>query len=447
MHRIPQALFLSTLAFVLGCQSLRYEVALTPHPEGMKRELTCWNLASSGDSKTVINFPQEELERIATHYPEASVPANLAQKHRFESTFAEKMPGDVGGAGRYSVIDGPFGSTSMYVERIRGNEDYTVGVSERLEAVDRLANHLVGWMKRELQGHDDLDSLTRFLDIELRRDLKNISLQIWSTSNDGSGDATAQARIGLYFIERDYFSAHQWMALAHAENADELWSDLIPKLLAAKSGMDSAEAFDFLADEEQAQESFKSYLASTAEYADAVSRHEADEDQDKPDPMDLILQDFLLAFLSSSGGRHSLQLTLHLDDEPIETNGVWDAEARRVVWEGKIGVLEGPKGSSPFFAHATWATPDVKTQTRRFGKVVLKGEAIKQYQDWHASLDHSQRQQWNAFIETLDGTDVWKRIRRFRFDGEPPVTDAPVTEHNDLAALPRNLIKNGLDEN
>ena len=162
------------VVFLTGCPHDCFEVEVRPAGQTFQRKLTGWHLDGEND-KEVQPLSAEQLARIGRLYPKRETPDN-ASKHVFSGQFTDRTPADVGGAGFYTHFTSPLGSTSCYVERFRGKDDLESQLSQRRQAAEKLTDLVIGWLTAELGRDPNFPRLKKFLDEDLRRDLKNLGV-------------------------------------------------------------------------------------------------------------------------------------------------------------------------------------------------------------------------------------------------------------------------------
>ena len=179
---------LAMAALLMGCDHNEYEIVVTPKGNRMVRKITIARLDKVTDDKGNVTqtkyaaFPRKELEAIAAIY-KAPVPGQKQDSYVFEATFEGATPHDVGGAGSYASVSTRMGAAHYYTERFRGDDDQAGNLQDSFRAIDDLLDILLGWLKSELGKEKDFDKLQVLLDRDLRKDLKNLSLAMWTGSN------------------------------------------------------------------------------------------------------------------------------------------------------------------------------------------------------------------------------------------------------------------------
>lgn len=448
-------------ALLTGCPRNQYIVELTPHGDALERRLTFYreNGTDTNGVPVYQDFPEAELATIKTLYPPGSVKAN-GKRHIARAEFTGAMPKDVGGAGNWTNLTTTLGKGTMYAERFRGNDDLATAAGKRLEAVDQLTDLLIGWSRQELGKEPQYENLRKFLDVDFRRDLKNLSLYHWVGGMSASFNPKAQeefaVRFGQYLVERGYLKVGQlpeWFAVI-SRNDKRGWSPLIQRLIADKMGLPLSKpfpsSFAFLADEDAVETSFAKFLVTSDAYRNRLKRWEdakqTNPDIKQPEPSDMIEELLLtqLDFRLFSTDDH-LEVKLSLPSQPVHTNGKWDAVHKQVLWESSLDEKE-QASRLPVFCYASWAAPDEILQKEHFGSIILTGENLLQYCLWRASLNAKHAEEWEAMLAGLKAdVSVAGILDAFRFSDEPVEPAAKEGGKDHLASeFPRELLKSAL---
>lgn len=97
------------------------------------------------------------------------------------------------------------------------------------------------------------------------------------------------------------------------------------------------------------------------------------------------------------------EVLLDTGAKPFFTNGIWNAEAKRVAFKG--GFYEGKYRYAPYNPpyYAFWSLPSQR-QESVFGAVILEGEPLADYCLWEASLDDAIRPRWLKALDDLAAT-------------------------------------------
>lgn len=445
---------LAILFLVSGCEHDVYDLLLQPRATGMQRTLVYSRIDTDEAQNEVLKLVlQAELDRLAVLYGMPTVPA-AARRFTFVREFPERTPDDVGGAGYCRCWPSSLGSLGVYVERFRGSDDQAAEVEKRLQAADRLVALLRDWLETRLGRAADWDRLQAFLADACRRDLHNLVLVAWAghfVEDSGLAGTAAKdgwftmARVLLFLAERGYLLPQELPAWLRACREQEQThgnlaplAPLIASALARRAGLAEDSAVVVALRRElmraQLQDDVEGYLAHTPEWQARLAawqaEHIAHPETAAPVPTDVLADLALLAagFGPGSGGDGELRLRLRLTVEPFQANGTWDAAKRDVSWRA---TLVGP-ARTPYLAYASWSEPDEARQTQRFGRTVLRGEALGDYALWVHGLDAKEAAEWEAFLDRLrPAGDPAARLAEFRFESE--MAAGPPTEEN-LAA-------------
>ena len=327
---------------------------------------------------------RENGAALARLYPQRKTPDN-AKKQVFTGRFTDKTPGDVGGAGAYTCYITPLGSTSAYVERFRGDDDLETQLDKQLakrrKAADQLADLLAGWMTAELGQEPNFPQLKKFLDNDLRRDLRNLAAYTLTFQLGGGSQTPSNyeflVRAGQYFWERGYFSPREIPRLIRALFDDDL-KPLLPhvqRFLARKMGIVDDQplpaSLGFLDTPTRLSASCEKYVRATGLFR---KQHETSKSQKKEkkqktgstedSPLgeggQLVGQlalDVIGFQLDIFGENDSVRVKLLSGEKPYATNGDWDEKTVTVAWDS--GVSADTKDRPlPVVCFALWSTPD-----------------------------------------------------------------------------------------
>jgi len=444
------ALALSPLVMSPGCEENCYEIEITPRQNRLDREITFYRkdvkALDDGAVQTIyVPMPEDELSKASAPYRRqlATSDPNI---HRYSGTFVGHTPGDVGGAGYHKYVSTQMGSASLYMERFRGNDDLSGQLIRSFKAADRLTDMLLGWLRSEIAPYGTLNKygrLMQFIDTKLRRDIKNLSVYMWTGKirqaweTDGREDLAV--RVLLYFCEREYLRPEQLPVLLRAVQAEggglnARALEIVRDIVASKAGLDPSGPLDeplaFLATPESLVGSMNAYLRTTAEYRALMAKWQRDKRQSPdqapskaPEPTDaleMIVSD-LIGIHPSGPGAASVSVKLNLTVKPVYTNAE-KAENQPAVyqWSSAISGRTSDRTSGlPPVCYAVWAEPDEQFQKAHFGKIVFHDEDLVEYCLWHLGLGDSERRQWDEFARSLaPDQDLLKRLEAFRFDNE-----------------------------
>ncbi len=437
---LPCCLLLIGMAFGAGCEPItHYKVELRPKSDGLERTLTIWQTqpelkASEPPRDPLSEEARTRLQALFDHY-EFDVED---KRHLFRGMVNEKTPPDIGGAGSYLRLANPMGATSVYLERIRGEDDQAKVLERRLTSIDQFSGHLAGWLQTELSAEPGWEVFKNFLEEDFQRDIKNIYLYFWSMdsadnfgSNLGSNEIMEKAggallaRVIQYLSERDYLSLREMPVLTRWLNGER--DDIGPLIeflqvrLSKKLKTDLKPMFRHLGElfrNEKAEASFVAYFEKTPAYQKKLEAwRQSHPESEKPSPTSLIsdlIDDLIGEKLFGSPSTFPVEVQLFLASEPEHTNGHW--EDGKVTWRGNPQEnLESPS-DVPMLCYALWAQPNEKFQETRFGRVVLEGEALIEYSYWHESLTLEEAGKWDDHLNSMrPGPDLEARLKDFRF--------------------------------
>jgi hypothetical protein len=435
-------------------------VEITPQEDGFERRLTCWH-ESGSDPPTVSPLPEEEIERIAKLY-ETHATIDDGSKHVFTGRFQGEVPCDIGGAGSYTRFVTPLGTLSAYVERYRGDDDFSAAVERRHAAADQLTELAIGWFGTELGREPGFPLFKRFLDENLRSDLKNVGLYAWAAEALAEHEVDVEeeftVRLAQYLVERDYLTVKELPSFVRAFSEEdsrrlaELFQGLVARKMGVEQGQPMPDSLARLSDPERLVTSLADFIRTTDLYKERLEaweqqkNAEPETDAERPDPMevvtDLAVRELLNFSLSAAD---SLEVKLHSGVEPFAANGKWDEESAAVTWSETLS----PQRVLPLICFAVWSCPDREAQEARFGKVLLTGQELAEYVLWYKGLDSDETVEWDRFVESCKpSADLRARLESFRFTADPQVySDSPEDEQPaSLADTARQLILGALDE-
>jgi len=432
---LPFALAAMALV-VTGCPHNQYVVQLKPQGSRIERTLVFYcedGVNTNTGTPNYQAFNADELAAITALYPARGM-TNNGGRYIARGEFTNELPADVGGAGAYTNLTTSLGEAGFYVERFRGNDNLAAMSERHFQAADRLADLMVGWSRMELGREAGYDKLHQFLDVDFRRDLKNLGAYWWegqlASSYKTNADEEFAVRFGQYLFERGYFTIGEIPGLFRDVSGDDSQALLrrIQRLVAGKMGVPETEpvpaSLAFLADETMMEKSFDKYLAGTDFYRAKLKQWEEDKklkpDTKQPEPSE-VANDAVgnLVGFDLFGQPDHLAVRLSLPSSPVHSNGRWDKALKQVVWETDI---EDRTNAShfPFVCYASWAQADQAYQKKHFGRVILTGDELTQYCLWRSSQDKQAGGEWDAFVASLQpGSGLVKKLDAFRFPGEP----------------------------
>jgi hypothetical protein len=440
-----RALGLLILLLAAGCDHNVYELLLQPQDSGMKRTLECRRVDSGAQGEVLKPMLQDELDRLAAVYGVPPDPTE-ARRFAFAGEFADRTPADIGGAGTYHCWRSSLGALSAYAERFRGSDDQAAAIEKRELAADRLTELLGAWLQTRLGQAKEWGQFQAFLSNVFRRDLRNLAVMAWAghfvqdtgfVGATGSSAAASLARALLFLSEHGYLLPGELPAWGRAIRDQEgvhgslgSLAPLIADAVARRAGLAAdAEvivALRGLLAQKTLEEEVNAWLQTTPEWRVKVAEWETRQREDPDAPME-VLSD--LAFEAAGLGPGSssegdeLRLRLALPVKPFYSNGTWDTAKREVAWQTSLPGEE----RTPYLAYASWAAPDETAQKQRFGRVLLRDQALADYVLWVQGLAQEEAAEWDAFVAGLrPDAALAARLAEFRFQSEADA--GPATE-------------------
>lgn len=456
----PSAVLVSMVLGLGGCIHGVYEIELSPTETGLHRELTFYRAQNSEPAPPTSAPSAEEIAAVQALY--GSPVTTLANgKQQVARDFTGDMPQDIGGAGWHWQLNFPGGTLRAYTERFRGQDDLGEELDGRQRALDRLVELTLQIVDSQV-GDDPIGpDLKKFVDGDLRRDARNLSLYLWSFGiiadyQERAGDELG-VRIVQYLIERDYVRPQEalaWQAAfakAQRDSPQELF-DRFRRTAARKSGVPDSQpippGISRLLDSQQLNDAATQVASPTEEYQRLLAHWERERpthpELERPAPTRVFEELAAQAFLSGSGlfsSDDQLHASLRLPVEPFSTNGTWEAESNRVTWSRRIASRDRPVVHWPRILFAFWCEPDRQFQQKHFGSVLLNDAALVEYATWFGGLSSARAKQWSDFLVQLGPTpELAQRIKAFRFTDDPPVIDAAQPPESDAHRIKILLI-------
>ncbi len=410
-------------AAVAGCDEVVYQIRMKPEGDKLIRTLTLWRHGTAQNGKKTLKaIDDEELVAIAKAYSQ-NKPEGGARRQQFTGTFAGAMPNDVGGAGRYNRFESEMGVASSYLERFRGNDRPGEVIEASLKAVDEFTDILIGFLESQMGKEPGFGALRKFLDTELRKELKNISVYTYMLSNpsklnlmdakkedQGIQQAEVLARAAAYLIERDYVKPDQLPLLRrHMTSGPDPKAGLllILKSIEAKAKLPNKKLIVKLAalltDEQKTQAAFQAYLKTTPQYKKAIKElktTDGDGPNRQPSPETLVVQPLLETAIhfNIEFGSRTLDLQLAVSAKPDATNGNWNQKDGTVIWKGSLTDRNKKTTVLPEVCYALWSEPNNKFQNAKFGKEILSGQKLMDYCLWRKGLNDEEAKLWDAVL-------------------------------------------------
>jgi len=377
------------------------------------------------------DISKEEQKHITNLYPN-----NVEGK--YVGQFYGNLPDDIGGSGSFNCFKTEMGSTFTYIERFRGNDSLVVQLEDSLEAANMLTDYLTGWLESELSGEKGYAALKTFCDQSLRQDITNMSIyyQQMILFDDDPNDESEQEilfRMAQYLHERDYFDIEQLpmffrvMNESDPDKGSKIVMNHLQHFIAKKMGYASGKrpaALDFLSDAETAGKSWNKYIEGTSQYrGEMESQKLSGPNSDISSGSEWLAErvtDKIGFDLCLWCDEVHLKLTLRCETEPYETNGLWCPEKKTVRWDKK----REKRRHYPTLLYAIWSQPDELFQTKLFGKVILKDNALGEYCLWQKALNQDEEIAWQHFlIELKPGKNLLSQITDYSFTEPHKILD------------------------
>ncbi|MEZ6138221.1 MAG: hypothetical protein R3C53_25330 [Pirellulaceae bacterium] len=421
------------LHICLGCSHQIYQIELTPDGTAMQRKLTVW---SEDSNENISPFEEAELKQLANVY--GAEPSTSNSKNTFTGRFEGQMPHDIGGAGSYTLLSSPLGTTHVYSERFRDSDDMLATIEERQGNVDQLIDLWIGWIGTEVSEPKLREQLQQLLDDEVRRDLTNACLYFWAIPlrDTEHSEQALTFYVGQYFIERGYFDVTDGPRIARIffDEDQSLVADILVRIVARKLGIPAekelpAELAKFR-DSKYAGDSLKAYAATTDRYQDWLAE-QAEVNSKSTDPGAMLGELLSNALLPDLFQPHAqVDVKLHCGTEPDATNGEWSADEGVVTWSERLGTAP-----LPTLYFAAWSEPDAAAQRKHLGKVALTGERLAKFITWYCGLSAEEAAECKRLLAQLSpGPTLQDQLSRMQFPG------------NRKRAEARNLLLKALEQ-
>lgn len=451
LHSLTVRLLTSAVLVILpGCIRTVYELQLTPDGEAMHRKLIVSHepKPANSDGETSPLSPAELVHMREFYDPKLEQIED--GKHSFAGVFRNELPADVGGAGRYAFLESPLGSTSLYSERFRGEDDLQQVMQKRNDAVDSLIDLLINWSRDEFAGQPVQARIEGVLDQDVRRDLKNLSIYSWTiVAFDASGENAPgkelAARVGMYLMERDYFSLADLPDILRVFGSQdgqamaELFQRIVIRKLKVSDDESAVASLAILRDPERFANSLRESIRKTDVFQTELEKYRLSRglelnvtvDDNAFDPLGLVTQNAFEVLLPNVGARLQVRVALNSDVKPFATNAVWNSDQNVLEWSENVA-----EDDIPSIMFAVWSVPDADFQEQCFGQIILADEPLAQFVYWYRGLTEGERQQYDSFLATLSpGSDLIAKIDAYEF-----------VEEEKLADLPRSLFKQAIEK-
>lgn len=360
----------------VGCVSTEYEIEMSADGDKLKRKITVKGTTASEDEK--FSAPEDEVRLLAAAYGR-EFPKDGLNPTTFENEFTRETPKGVGGAGYFLNWESNFGSTTLYLERFRGSDDFYTQLESRKKSVDEFVDQLIAWIEKEATDFVRVQQLKNVVDTTLRKDLQNVGIYFWhmQTAPSVATNGDSLARLALYLMERGWVTPEQLPEIVSPvgdseEFGEEVYGWVID-YLCRKSEIDRKLLeiqVPVLANGKESMNSFRKFLEATGGKW-------------------IELPDLF--------GDANVDIGFHSPVEPLTTNGKWDAATKKIRWE--FSVFSRDKTVSPAnICFAFWCKPDKAAQIRRFGKVIFEEYDLVRYCSWYEQLGEADQAKWREIL-------------------------------------------------
>jgi hypothetical protein len=474
----------AAMAAALVCLSCepnnKYEIVMESDDGSLDRQLTAWQESGSGKSgePNEAQVSPAILQGLAGKYPRRVTIDPNAARQTFAGRFTGRLPGELGGAGEYRIIHTPMGSAAGYVERFAGTDDLTYQLERINLAADTITDVLGGYLASRLDKHPGFEKLRRFMDTDFRKDIKNLSIYLWS-ANSGlvsseENKMEIRARVVLYLIEHDYVHYEHIFEFAR-QMADPAVKDedtmdkikagelAVRRFLARKMGIDETDKqLAFLADPNEVAQSFEQFVRTNEAVRQAVERWQersaswsADEEGShvassqpttgpatEPATQPATAQSQPATEPASEPAQPDAMKTIGEAADVLAQDiigaflplgGLFGPASDQVSvklklpaqplisngqWDNKSRGLAWSFNNRPsplsHICYAVWASPDAGFQKEHFGRVILDGQGLALYCGWQKCLTADEARQWDDVLKTVRPATAEAELSRFR---------------------------------
>ena len=413
---------------VSACVNEKFKIEMRRKPSGVvERKLTLW----TQDGGNIGVPPVELLSPAQVAYQGDGVEED--SKRAFSREFSDTLPRDLvykdlTNHGSVGMVVNPMGTMTTYVERMPGIASMNEALKIMQGLADTVTQTLCQWIDHQPPQSGDAEkyaAIKTFVQTDMRSDIVNLMLIGWQAMNRAGmlqdlkleNDSTkseqylyAEAmRAFDYLVEREYVLPNE----VSLDDPERWLGRALVRKLARVCG---CEITDLPSPIQKWNESERLYECFNEGLTFAGKTEEGfNSELEKYFHFDLFGS-------SLSGEVHWTSIIA-----PITTNGRWNEEKQEVVWNATASAGCMP----PQMLYAIWTEPDEKFQQTHFGHIVLEGEHLGDYINWHASLDNARRAEWNAFLIDLQpGKELWDRLSAFRF--KPTEKATPESGQSDM---------------
>jgi hypothetical protein len=397
-----------------GCVDDSYEVKVEITPQTVRRSVTV-------QPRFVRSSPEwRETERaaLATAYSNATIEDQAVAA---SGEFAGPLPDDIGTLAQAGRFKSDLGELIIYLERVRGTDDWVAIRQRELEAADAITDVVVAWAREEFKDKAGSAELLAFLDGPARRDVQNLGyLATMFLKEDGNRRGVPEEEpthpLWSDFMAKAlaYLAFRQYLSLGDASIWEEVYApqghafaishavlSMMRRRLHADHNRDAALLL------EPAEALTKSFLAYTHDHPELAlawfEKHTGELPEERPP--DEREYDVSIAFeglVYHAIGllpvrRDELKLLLDHGGHVLATNGEITA-AGRIEWEYRIA---GDRGTSMFRSATPLALivrPDHQRQISTLGHTISEDD-LARYCLARATLTPELQSRWDALVE------------------------------------------------
>ncbi len=389
----------------------------------------------------------EERTRLTEVYESGPLEAGKGRNGvRFEGVFVDReLPSEIGNRNGWSVIEGQFGSSYLYVEQFGDERDDWRRFRARMDAGELWLRLLAGFLSTRIEDPEAKSRFAESFETQILPDLMSAFLRFNANGyvQQGQRIATnfrAPSKRGprtddewfqiqvftplvAFAIERDWIEPVEgqmvllsgvdgWVSAGERQWSRDNLADpivertakrFVPDAVPGKIGPEN-EALVFFG------LSFLWWVNTSSEAAEIMLDSAAISDADKeklragnrlidlPGPFGIPI----------GGGDRPVEseVVLETGEPPFVTNGTWNESLGTVTFRTKVYPSDQRRRFAPPVFHASWSVPDDEAQERIFGKVPLRGQDLAEVVFWEQTLSERDRTSWVECIEESKPGDL-----------------------------------------
>jgi hypothetical protein len=464
--RICPALIACVVAFGIACDAkTRYRLSLRVSDGTLLRTLALVSPPKEDGTPGDARFTGARAEELIKIYGQPKPDGS------FFGRFAPTLPADLGGSGVLLSQASPLGTLYTYRERMRGSDAPLAALDELRKGIDEAHALTEGWLQEELGPHPAAAVLDTWLQEHIIPDVGEFAAYSWLLRSGLMTEDEFKLRFDQFFVDR-----YDADATARFETQDEDDFTMLTRLVLKRAGvvldaeleeklkrLDTVDAaFESLARHVVRSERFRTWMTTRTVPPDeaplppgAIDAFLREEESPEAEAVSSLFDKYLEEHAPSiqrAGGaivgppEARVDVTLALSAPPIKTNGTWQDDPRGVVWND-VPLQRGSE-LSPLL-HATWTEPDIEYQVEHFGRTLLTGKALLDYEEWRSNLDAEDRRIWDELVDLLrPGPELRTRIEALRLPTrrEPAATEPPSEPEPDVIPHGAKLLLDALGD-